>query len=181
MKHKSMIEWWECLWISRRETYSKCEKNVKGKCAQGWTGFMGLLQIEVFKLSIFVRIARCPLPVSLFICLSLFLYKSMSWSTSRRERASEGRLVSELPLLLREWPPRTCRKEEKRKSEGEREERRWETRSVRKNEDEKMMLTEGEWGMRGEKRKEEREKAKTRWIAGKRKHKMLNDNRAASK
>lgn len=117
-----MIEWWECLWISRRETYSKCEKNVKGKCAQGWTGFMGLLQIEVFKLSIFVRIARCPLPVSLFICLSLFLYKSMSWSTSRRERASEGRLVSELPLLLREWPPRTCRKEEKRKSEGERKE-----------------------------------------------------------
>lgn len=34
------------------------------------------------------------------ICLALILYKSMSWSTSRRERAKVGRLVSELPLLL---------------------------------------------------------------------------------
>lgn len=34
-------------------------------------------------------------------------YKSMSWSTSRRERAKLGRLDSEPPLLLREWPPET--------------------------------------------------------------------------
>lgn len=34
-------------------------------------------------------------------------YKSMSWSTSSRERAKLGRLDSEPPLLLREWPPET--------------------------------------------------------------------------
>lgn len=180
MKHKSMIEWWECLWISRRETYSKCEKNVKGKCAQVWTGFMWLLQIEVFKLSIFVRIARCPLPVSLFICLSLFSSTSR-WVGPPAEGSVPARA---------DWSQNChccCASDHlehagKRKRERVRErERRWETRSVRKNEDEKMMLTEGEWGMRGEKRKEEREKAKTRWIAGKRKHKMLKDNRAALK
>lgn len=73
------------------------------------------------------------------------------------------------------------KRERVRERERERKERRWETRSVRKNEDEKKMLTEGEWGMRGEKRKEEREKEKNRWIAGKRKYKTLKDNRAASK
>lgn len=31
----------------------------------------------------------------------------MSWSTSSRERAKLGRLDSEPPLLLREWPPET--------------------------------------------------------------------------
>lgn len=36
-------------------------------------------------------------------------YKSMSWSTSSRERAKLGRLDSEPPLLLREWPPETGR------------------------------------------------------------------------
>lgn len=35
------------------------------------------------------------------------IYKSMSWSTSSRERAKLGRLDSEPPLLLREWPPET--------------------------------------------------------------------------
>lgn len=35
------------------------------------------------------------------------VYKSMSWSTSSRERAKLGRLDSEPPLLLREWPPET--------------------------------------------------------------------------
>lgn len=33
----------------------------------------------------------------------------MSWSTSSRERAKLGRLDSEPPLLLREWPPETGR------------------------------------------------------------------------
>lgn len=37
-------------------------------------------------------------------------YKSMSWSTSSRERAKLGRLDSEPPLLLREWPPETGRR-----------------------------------------------------------------------
>lgn len=37
-------------------------------------------------------------------------YKSMSWSTSSRERAKVGRLDSEPPLLLREWPPETGRR-----------------------------------------------------------------------
>lgn len=37
-------------------------------------------------------------------------YKSMSWSTSIRERAKLGRLDSEPPLLLREWPPETGRR-----------------------------------------------------------------------
>lgn len=36
-------------------------------------------------------------------------YRSMSWSTSSRERAKLGRLDSEPPLLLREWPPETGR------------------------------------------------------------------------
>lgn len=34
-------------------------------------------------------------------------YRSMSWSTNSRERAKLGRLDSEPPLLLREWPPET--------------------------------------------------------------------------
>lgn len=38
-------------------------------------------------------------------------YKSMSWSTSSRERAKLGRLDSEPPLLLREWPPETGRRD----------------------------------------------------------------------
>lgn len=42
-------------------------------------------------------------------------YKSMSWSTSSRERAKLGRLDSEPPLLLREWPPETGRE---RQGEG---------------------------------------------------------------
>ena len=40
-------------------------------------------------------------------------YKSMSWSTSSRERAKLGRLDSEPPLLLREWPPETGRRDKK--------------------------------------------------------------------
>lgn len=55
-------------------------------------------------------------------------YKSMSWSTSSRERAKLGRLDSEPPLLLREWPPETGRErqggggrdETRRQTEGER-------------------------------------------------------------
>lgn len=57
-------------------------------------------------------------------------YKSMSWSTSSRERAKLGRLDSEPPLLLREWPPETGRErqggggggrdETRRQREGER-------------------------------------------------------------
>lgn len=39
------------------------------------------------------------------------IYKSMSWSTSIRERAKLGRLDSEPPLLLREWPPETGRRD----------------------------------------------------------------------
>lgn len=39
----------------------------------------------------------------------------MSWSTSSRERAKLGRLDSEPPLLLREWPPETGRE---RQGEG---------------------------------------------------------------
>ena len=35
----------------------------------------------------------------------------MSWSTSSRERAKLGRLDSEPPLLLREWPPETGRRD----------------------------------------------------------------------
>lgn len=46
-------------------------------------------------------------------------YKSMSWSTSRRERAKLGRLDSEPPLLLREWPPETGRRN-RRRGEGAR-------------------------------------------------------------
>lgn len=42
-------------------------------------------------------------------------YKSMSWSTSSRERAKLGRLDSEPPLLLREWPPETGQRD---KGEG---------------------------------------------------------------
>lgn len=41
-------------------------------------------------------------------------YKSMSWSTSSRERAKLGRLDSEPPLLLREWPPETGQKDKER-------------------------------------------------------------------
>lgn len=49
-------------------------------------------------------------------------YKSMSWSTSSRERAKLGRLDSEPPLLLREWPPETGRetKKEGREAKGSR-------------------------------------------------------------
>lgn len=49
-------------------------------------------------------------------------YKSMSWSTSSRERAKLGRLDSEPPLLLREWPPETGR--ERRRRGGKQKERR---------------------------------------------------------
>lgn len=38
----------------------------------------------------------------------------MSWSTSSRERAKLGRLDSEPPLLLREWPPETGRRKKGR-------------------------------------------------------------------
>lgn len=41
-------------------------------------------------------------------------YKSMSWSTSSRERAKLGRLDSEPPLLLREWPPETGQRDKGR-------------------------------------------------------------------
>lgn len=48
-------------------------------------------------------------------------YKSMSWSTSSRERAKLGRLDSEPPLLLREWPPETGReRRDEEAREGER-------------------------------------------------------------
>lgn len=54
-------------------------------------------------------------------------YKSMSWSTSSRERAKLGRLDSEPPLLLREWPPETGRRDKGEKAGkqrgGEAEER----------------------------------------------------------
>ena len=46
----------------------------------------------------------------------------MSWSTSSRERAKLGRLDSEPPLLLREWPPETGRERQggaRRQTEGE--------------------------------------------------------------
>lgn len=45
----------------------------------------------------------------------------MSWSTSSRERAKLGRLDSEPPLLLREWPPETGRERRRpgRQTEGE--------------------------------------------------------------
>lgn len=46
----------------------------------------------------------------------------MSWSTSSRERAKLGRLDSEPPLLLREWPPETGR--ERRRPGGKQKERR---------------------------------------------------------
>lgn len=39
----------------------------------------------------------------------------MSWSTNSRERAKLGRLDSEPPLLLREWPPETGQRD---KGEG---------------------------------------------------------------
>lgn len=45
-------------------------------------------------------------------------YKSMSWSTSSRERAKLGRLDSEPPLLLREWPPETGQRDKGRKWGG---------------------------------------------------------------
>lgn len=53
-------------------------------------------------------------------------YKSMSWSTSSRERAKLGRLDSEPPLLLREWPPETGRTDKEGRQRGGDEYRRTE-------------------------------------------------------
>lgn len=44
-------------------------------------------------------------------------YKSMSWSTSSRDRVKLGRLDSEPPLLLREWPPETGRRDKGRQGD----------------------------------------------------------------
>lgn len=63
---------------------------------------------------------------SIIQCYSFYggesAYKSMSWSTSSRERAKLGRLDSEPPLLLREWPPETGQetKKEGREAKGSR-------------------------------------------------------------
>lgn len=68
------------------------------------------------------------------------IYKSMSWSTSIRERAKLGRLDSEPPLLLREWPPETGRRDKGRGTRRVRanrggvggEAREWESQQARK-------------------------------------------------
>lgn len=75
------------------------------------------------------KLAMTPVVIVVMLCQSIIqcysfyggigaAYKSMSWSTSSRERAKLGRLDSEPPLLLREWPPETGRGD---KREGGRE------------------------------------------------------------
>lgn len=48
-------------------------------------------------------------------------YKSMSWSTRSRERVKLGKLDSESPLLLREWPPETVHRDRGRQSDQKQE------------------------------------------------------------
>ena len=83
-------------------------------------------------------------------------YKSMSWSTSSRERAKLGKLDSEPPLLLREWPPETGQRDKgstgKQKG-GEAEE--WESQQASHSSQERGRKVERE-------RKREREKERER-------------------
>lgn len=66
------------------------------------------------------KLAMTTVLIAVMLCQSIIqcyrfygggAYKSMSWSTSSRERAKLGRLDSEPPLLLREWPPKIGRRD----------------------------------------------------------------------